>query len=120
MTVSSPLVAPDFSDSTGGSLRLLKERCEDAKSLGVVRRENAEMLIVYDGQSNPLHSPLRCLTVIQNLVATSTSTASPLVWVVTFRGSAKPRHMRIVDPTCCFSLPDSSRCARLLREGSSR
>ncbi|KAH9037804.1 hypothetical protein EDB85DRAFT_1860932 [Lactarius pseudohatsudake] len=48
MTVSSPTVAPDFSESTGASLRLLKDRCEDAKSLGVVRCETPEMLIVYD------------------------------------------------------------------------
>ncbi|KAH9063839.1 hypothetical protein EDB87DRAFT_1829598 [Lactarius vividus] len=48
MTVSSPMVAPDFSESTGASLRLLKEKCEDAKSLGVVRCETPEMLIVYD------------------------------------------------------------------------
>jgi hypothetical protein len=48
------MVVPDFSDSTAGanaSLRLLKEKCEEAKSLGVVRCENTRMLIVYDGQT---------------------------------------------------------------------
>jgi hypothetical protein len=53
--VSSPRVVPDFSDSSGGAsttlLRSLKEKCEEAKSLGVVRCDDAEMLIVYDGQT---------------------------------------------------------------------
>ena len=116
------MVVPDFSDSPGGantSLRLLKEKCEAAKPLGVVKCEDGQMLIVYDGQTL-FSSPLRCLTVIQNLAAISTSTASPLVWLGTFRGSVKPRHMRIVDPTCYFSLLDSSRCAPLPRDSSSR
>jgi hypothetical protein len=54
MEVSSPRVVPDFSDSNGGasaSLRSLKEKCEDAKSLGVVKCDDFEMLIVYDGQN---------------------------------------------------------------------
>ena len=50
------MVVPDFSDPTAGantSMRLLKEKCEDAKSLGGVRCENAtaQILIVYDGQT---------------------------------------------------------------------
>lgn len=122
MEVSSPRVVPDFSDSNGGasaSLRVLKEKCEAAKSLGVVRCDDAEMLIVYDGQT--LSTRLfRSLTLFQKLVATSTSTASPLAWLGTFRGSVKPRHMRIVDTTCYCSLLDSSRCAPLPRDSSSR
>ena len=115
-------VMPDFSGSisgANGSLRPLKERCEEAKSLGVVRCDDGEMLIVYDGQ--PLFTRFFCsLTLFQKLVATSTSTASPLIWLGTFRGSVKPRHMRIVEPTCYFSPLDSSRCEQLPRDNSSR
>lgn len=53
MEVSLARVMPDFSDSSSGangSLRPLKEKCEEAKSLGVVRCDDGEMLIVYDGQ----------------------------------------------------------------------
>ncbi len=53
------MAVPDFSDSAGDSnvsLRLLKEKCEAAKSLGLVRCENAEILVVYDGEP-PLYLP---------------------------------------------------------------
>jgi hypothetical protein len=123
MDVSSPRVVPDFSDSSGGAsttlLRSLKEKCEEAKSLGVVRCDDAEMLIVYDGQTFSTRL-FRCLTLFQKLVATSTSTASPPTRLGTFHGSVKPRHMCIVDPTCYFSLLDSSRYEPLPRDSSSR
>ncbi|KAF8269572.1 Dbl homology domain-containing protein, partial [Lactarius quietus] len=104
--VSSQLVVPDFSDSNGGanaSVRVLKDKCEGAKSLGAVTCE----------------VPRRLLSTM-NLDAMSTSMASPHVWLDTFLGSVKPRPMRIVEPTSYFSLLDSSRCAPLPLDSSSR
>ena len=111
--ISSQMVVPAFSGPTSGantSVRVLKEKCEAAKPLGVAWCDDALMLIVYDGQIL-FSCQVRCLTVIQNLAVTSTSTASPLVWLGTSRGSVKLQHMHIVDPTCYSSLLDSSRCA---------
>jgi hypothetical protein len=53
MAISSPIVIPNFSDSINGGdalLRVLRERCDAAKILGLVRHEKAEILIVYDGR----------------------------------------------------------------------
>jgi hypothetical protein len=52
MTVSWPTVVPNFFNETGSpntSLHTLKEKCDAAKILGMVRCENGEILIVYDG-----------------------------------------------------------------------
>jgi hypothetical protein len=52
MTVSWPTVVPNFFNETGSantSLHALKEKCDAAKILGMVRCENGEILIVYDG-----------------------------------------------------------------------
>ena len=53
MTVSSPTVIPNFSDPANGdyaSLYVLREKCDAAKVLGLVKCEKAEILVVYDGQ----------------------------------------------------------------------
>jgi len=47
MTVSSPIVMPDLSDSTRGGNAVLREKCDGAKILGMVRCES-ETLVVYD------------------------------------------------------------------------
>ena len=49
MTVSWPTVVPNFSNDTGSANASLKEKCDAAKILGMVRCENGEILIVYDG-----------------------------------------------------------------------
>ena len=52
MTVSSPTVLPDLSDSTRGAntpLHVLREKCDAARILGLVRSEY-DFLVVYDGQ----------------------------------------------------------------------
>jgi hypothetical protein len=46
-------VLPKFSDTTNGDdapLRVLREKCDAAKVLGLVKCEVAEILVVYDGQ----------------------------------------------------------------------
>jgi hypothetical protein len=48
MTVSSPTVIPNFSNTTYGS-DVLREKCDSAKVLGLVRCEKAEILVIYDG-----------------------------------------------------------------------
>ncbi|KAH9960831.1 hypothetical protein BC827DRAFT_1205615 [Russula dissimulans] len=52
MTISSPTVVPNFSDSTRGgsnsSLHVLREKCDGAKILGLLRCEKAGILLVYD------------------------------------------------------------------------
>jgi len=52
MTVSAPIVVPNFSDSTRGgsssSLHMLRERCDGGKILGLVRCEKPEILLIYD------------------------------------------------------------------------
>ena len=40
---------PDLSDSTRGANTVLREKCDGAKILGMVRCES-EILVVYDGQ----------------------------------------------------------------------
>ncbi|KAI9512110.1 hypothetical protein F5148DRAFT_1166295 [Russula earlei] len=51
VTISSPTVVPDFFDSTRGSstsLHVLREKCSNAKILGLVRCKKDETLLVYD------------------------------------------------------------------------
>jgi hypothetical protein len=53
MGVSSPIVIPHFLDPIYGgdvSLHALKDKCDAAKILGLVRCEKAEILLVYNGQ----------------------------------------------------------------------
>jgi hypothetical protein len=52
VTVSA-IVVPKFSDSPSGAstfLHVLREKCDAAKILGLVRCEKTEFLLVYDGQ----------------------------------------------------------------------
>jgi len=47
MAISSPTVIPNFSDPIYGG-DVLKEKCDSAKVLGLMRSEKAEILVIYD------------------------------------------------------------------------
>jgi len=49
MAISSPTVIPNFSNPIYGG-DVLKERCDSAKVLGLMRSEKAEILVIYDGE----------------------------------------------------------------------
>lgn len=49
MSVSSPTVIPNFSDPVYGG-GVLREKCDSAKVLGLVRCQKAEILVIYDGE----------------------------------------------------------------------
>lgn len=54
MTISSPTVIPNFSDPIYGG-DVLREKCDSAKVLGLMRCEKAEILVIYDGENISLY-----------------------------------------------------------------
>ncbi len=99
MTVS-PTVVPNLFDaarSVNASLHVLRDKCDAAKVLGLVRCERDE-----------------------NLVVTLTITANLPVQLVIFPGSAEPQHMVIVETISCYPRPNLSRCAALFLASSFR
>lgn len=122
---SSPTIIPDLPNSKrdAKTLKVVPKKKGDTPKilelvgkgdiLGMVTYDN-DILLVYEGGLS-LHLYVRRLTLSQTSGVSWTKAASPLVQVIMLSGSVEHQGIRVTDRTCCYSLPDTSRCAASIR-----
>ena len=120
MSSSAILVVPDLTAASSDSrVEYLKERCDNAKPLGLARVDRDENMVIYDGTKHSV--PNRIVSYfsayIQILPATLIDTVFHDATPASSDGNAKQRGSQNVNRTFSSSVRSSSRCDKKQRAG---